>query len=116
MASAAGIVAGVAPALGALRVNVLDQLKAGSRGTTGQGRTRLRSVFAVSQISLAVALVVGAALMSKGMFSMLHLADDYHPGSVLVFNVTYRRRVTIPRKSRRPGIARAWNACALCRV
>ena len=88
LAAAAGIVAGVAPALGALRVNVLDQLKAGSRGTTGQGRTRLRSIFAVSQISLAVVLVVGAALMSKGMLSMLHLADDYHPGSVLVFKVS----------------------------
>ena len=88
LAAAAGIVAGVAPAIGALRVSVLDQLKAGSRGATGQGRTRLRSVFAVSQISLAVALVVGAALMSKGMFSMLHLADDYHPGSVLVFKVS----------------------------
>ncbi len=88
LAGAAGILAGVAPALGALRVNVLDQLKAGSRGATGQGRTRMRSVFAVSQISLAVALVVGAALMSKGMFSMLHLADNYHPGSVLVFTVS----------------------------
>ena len=88
LAAVAGIVAGMAPAVSALRVNMLDQLKAGSRGTTGQGRTRLRSVFAVAQISLAVALVVGAALMSKGMFSMLHLADEYHPGSVLVFKVS----------------------------
>jgi putative ABC transport system permease protein len=88
LSAAAGIVAGVAPAVGALRVNVLDQLKAGSRGTTGGSRRRMRSVFAVAQISLAVALVVGAALMSKGMFSLLHLADDYHPANVLVFNVS----------------------------
>ena len=87
LAAAAGIVAGVAPAIGALRVNVLDQLKAGSRGTTGGSRRRMRSVFAVAQISLAVALVVGAALMSKGMISLLHLADGYHPANVLVFNV-----------------------------
>jgi len=87
LAALAGIVAGVAPAIGALRVNVADQLKVGSRGTTGQGRTRLRSVFAVAQIALAVALVAGAALMSKGMFSMLHLADEFHPAGVLVFNV-----------------------------
>jgi putative ABC transport system permease protein len=88
LAAAAGIVAGIAPAVGALRVNVLDQLKAGSRGTTGGSRRRMRSVFAVAQISLAVALVVGAALMSKGMFSLLHLADDYHPANTLVFNVS----------------------------
>jgi putative ABC transport system permease protein len=88
LSAAAGIVAGVAPAIGALRVNVLDQLKAGSRGTTGGSRRRMRSVFAVAQISLAVALVIGAALMSKGMFSLLHLADEYHPANVLVFNVS----------------------------
>lgn len=88
LAGAAGIVAGIAPAVGALRVNVLDQLKAGSRGTTGGSRRRMRSVFAVAQISLAVALVVGAALMSKGMFSLLHLADEYHPANTLVFNVS----------------------------
>ncbi len=88
LSAAAGILAGVAPAIGALRVNVLDQLKAGSRGTTGGSRRRMRSVFAVAQISLAVALVVGAALMSKGMLSLLHLADEYRPANVLVFNVS----------------------------
>ena len=88
LSATAGIIAGVAPAIGALRVNVLDQLKAGSRGTTGGSRRRMRSVFAVAQISLAVALVVGAALMSKGMFALLHLADEYHPANVLVFNVS----------------------------
>ena len=48
----------------------------------------MRNVFAVAQISLAVALVVGAALMSKGMFSLLHLADEYHPANVLCLNVS----------------------------
>jgi predicted permease len=88
LAVGAGVISGFLPALEALRVNVVEQLKSGSRGTTGSGRThRLRNIFAVAQISLAVALVIGAALISKGMSSMLHLADEYHPNKILTFNV-----------------------------
>ena len=89
LALAAGLVSGFAPALAALRVNLSDQLKAGARSTTGSGHgRRLRSFLAVSQISLAVALVIGAALMSKGMDAMQHLADAFQPNKVLTFNVS----------------------------
>ena len=80
----AGVVSGFAPALEALRVNLVDQLKSGSRSLHGLGRShRLRSIFAVTQIAFAVALVIGAALMSKGMDALLHTADVYNPGKVL---------------------------------
>lgn len=89
LALAAGVVSGFAPALEALRVNLVDQLKSGSRGSTGTGRThRLRSIFAVAQIAFAVALVIGASLMAKGMDALLHTADVYNPGKVLRFTVT----------------------------
>ncbi len=89
LALGAGAVAGILPGIEALRVNLVDQLKAGSRGNIGSGRShRLRSIFAISQISLAVALVVGAALMAKGMRSLLHLADTYKPEQSLTFHVT----------------------------
>jgi predicted permease len=82
------LIAGLTPALQALRLNLADQLKAGSRSTTGSRRThRLRNLFAVAQISLAVALVIGAALISKGMAAMLHRADEVHPAKILTFNV-----------------------------
>jgi len=42
----------------------------------------------VAQISLAVALVIGAALISKGMDALLHSADVYNPNKVLTFKVT----------------------------
>jgi putative ABC transport system permease protein len=88
LAVVAGVISGVAPALQALRVNLVDQLKSGSRAVAGSGRSRkLRNILAVSQISLAVALVIGAALMCKGMFAMLHLGDRYQPAQVLTFNV-----------------------------
>jgi putative ABC transport system permease protein len=88
VACGAGLAAGMAPALEALRVNLVEQLKAGSRSTIGSGRThRLRNIFAVAQISLAVALVIGAALMTKGMTVYLHAADQYEPNRMLTFNV-----------------------------
>lgn len=89
LAIGAGLVSGLLPALRSLRVNLVDQLKAGSRTTSGSRQThRLRDLFAISQISLSVLLVIGAALMCKGMWSMLHVADVYQPRQTLTFNVT----------------------------
>ena len=88
LAVMAGVISGFAPALAALRINLVEQLKAGSRSVVGSGRShKLRNFLAVSQISLAVALVIGAALMCKGMLGMLHLTDRYHPAEMLTFNV-----------------------------
>ena len=88
LAVAAGVVSGFAPALAALRVNLVDQLKSGSRAIMGGGRSRwLRSTFAVAQISLAVALVIGAALMAKGMNATMHAADRFSPAQRLTFSV-----------------------------
>ncbi len=100
LALAAGLVSGFLPALEALRVNLADQLKAGSRSTTGNGRSRkLRNIFAVAQVAVAVSLVIGAALVSKGMWRMMHLADKYEPKKMLTFNVTLpAARYDTPRK------------------
>jgi predicted permease len=88
LAILAGVVSGFAPTLEALRVNLVDQLKSGSRAVTGTGRShKLRNILAVSQIALAVALVIGASLMSKGMVAMLHQTDPYNPTHTLTFRV-----------------------------
>jgi predicted permease len=88
LAVGAGAISGFAPAIAALRVNLVDQLKSGSRAIAGASRSRwLRNVFAVAQVALAVVLVIGAALMARGMASMLHAADRYDPAHKLFFNV-----------------------------
>ncbi len=89
IAVGAGFVSGLLPALKALRINLVDQLKAGSRTTSGSRQThRLRDMFAISQIAFSVLLVIGAALMCKGMWSMLHVANVYQPDQSLTFAVT----------------------------
>lgn len=86
LALVTGVVSGIAPAFEALRINLADQLKAGARSTTASNKShRLRSVFAIAQVALALALVIGAALMAKGMGAQMHVADGYQPRSVLVF-------------------------------
>ncbi|MFL6530082.1 MAG: ADOP family duplicated permease, partial [Chthoniobacterales bacterium] len=64
-----GLASGLMPALQASRADVNDALKEGSRGSTG-GRSRLRNVFIVAEVSLALVLLVGAGLMLR---SFLHL-------------------------------------------
>lgn len=51
LAILAGVVSGFAPALEALRINLVDQLKSGSRSVAGGGRShKLRNMLAVAQI------------------------------------------------------------------
>ena len=109
LAMAAGVIAGIAPALQALRLKLVDQLKSGSRSQTGSAGGRLlRSIFAVSQVALAVALVIGAALMAKGMTAMLHLADAYRPEKILTFMVSLP-----PKRYDTPEKQAAWYAATL---
>lgn len=112
LAVVAGVVSGFVPALDALRVNLTEQLKAGSRSTTGSGHSRrLRSVFAATQIAFAVALVIGATLMAKGMTAMLHLADAFEPERALTFSVSLPdTRYTTPQKQA------AWYAASVNRL
>ena len=102
LALAAGLISGLMPALKALRVDLIAQLKAGSRTTSASREThRLRDLFSVSQIAFSVLLVIGAALMCKGMWSMLHVADPYQPKQVLTFHVDLpaRRYATDERRA-----------------
>ena len=99
LAVVAGAISGVAPALEALRLNLVDQLKSGSRAVVGSGRShRLRNLLSIAQISLAMSLVIGAALMCKGMWALLHLGDRYQPTQALQFNLHLPARYDTPEK------------------
>jgi len=107
-----GVVAGLAPAIQALRVHPAEQLKSNSRSAIGAGGAhRLRNILAVAQIAMAVALVIGAALMSKGMNSWLHTADSYEPEKMLTFSVNLpESRYDTPQKKAQ------WYAQSLARL
>jgi putative ABC transport system permease protein len=87
-----GIVAGIVPALrlssreGSAGTN--DVLKTGGRGLTGDvhGR-RLRNLLVISEVGLAVILLVGAGLLIKSLLLLQQTALGFDPANVLTVRV-----------------------------
>ncbi|HET9529866.1 MAG TPA: ABC transporter permease, partial [Blastocatellia bacterium] len=69
-----GVVFGLAPAFQSTRLNLNESLTEGGKGSSAGGRSRVRNLFAVSEIALAVVLLIGAGLMVKS-FRALQSAD-----------------------------------------
>ena len=83
-----GILAGLAPALRFSRSELGDALKENSRSTSASPAAgRLRSLLVVSEIALALVLLVGAGLMVKGFRNLLTLEMGFDRTHVLTFHV-----------------------------
>ncbi|HZF40603.1 MAG TPA: ABC transporter permease, partial [Blastocatellia bacterium] len=71
----AGIISGLAPAWHASKLNLNGMLKEGGKGALSGARgARLRSIFIVAEMALALALLVGAGLMIRS-FLRLQMTD-----------------------------------------
>ena len=67
---------GVVPALFAMRIDLNDTLKSGSRGATaGRGHQRLRSLLVVGQFTLALVILSSAGFFIRGARNMIE--QDY---------------------------------------
>jgi putative ABC transport system permease protein len=87
LAVAAGLLAGLWPALAGMRVNLLEQLKLGGRSVSGSRRAhRLRGFFAGTQIMLATGLLAGAVCIALSMYTMLHASARFAPRQALLLN------------------------------
>ena len=88
IALVSGVVSGLAPAMGTSRPDLNETLKEGGRSSTGgRAQHRLRSVFVVGQIAVALVLLVVAGLFVKGVRGMLTAGEVYDPRNVLVLSV-----------------------------
>ena len=87
-ATAAGILAGLAPAFHSWRPDLNAVLKEGARNSSG-GRSshRLRHAFVIAQVSLALVLTVGAGLMVKGFRELLDTNRRFHPETLLTLRL-----------------------------
>lgn len=66
VAAAVALLTGVVPALRATRLDLLGSLKEGAPAAgTSEGARRMRGVFVIAQVSLALVLLVGAGLLLK---------------------------------------------------
>ena len=83
-----GVLFGLAPAWQASRVDLNESLKEGARGTTaGLRQNRLRAFLIVSEVSLAVVLMIGAALLTKSFVRLLDVKPGFDPSHTLTMEV-----------------------------
>ena len=87
-AVASAIVAGLAPALRCLRVDLTESLKEGGHGSTAsRGRSRWRGVLVAGQIAIATVLLVGSVLMVRGFRGLVAAGVELRPASMLTMRL-----------------------------
>jgi putative ABC transport system permease protein len=83
-----GLIFGLAPAFHSSKSGLIDTLKEGGRGTSeGARRNKVRSVLVVSELAIAVVLLVGAGLLIKSLWRLQKVNSGLDPTNVLTFNV-----------------------------
>jgi putative ABC transport system permease protein len=83
-----GLIFGISPALQASRQEVSNVLKGfGRRGIAAGSGHRLRSAFVVGQISLAVALSLGAGVMIQSLLRIKAVDTGVDTGHLMTFQV-----------------------------
>lgn len=88
-ALAAGLLFGITPALGAMRVNVASLLRDEARGGTGGIRQSLgRSLLVVSEVALSVVLLVAAGLLVRTFDKLSRLDPGFNSQGVITMRAT----------------------------
>lgn len=83
------LIFGIAPALAASRPNMYETLKEGGRGSVdSRGRSRLRNVLVVAEISIALVLMVGASLLLGSLLRLQRANPGFDAEGVLTASVT----------------------------
>jgi putative ABC transport system permease protein len=83
-----GVLFGLAPAWHARNLSLNESLREGGRGIAGLARVkRLRSLFVMSEIALAVVLLIGAGLMLKSFQRLTDVDPGFNPDHLLTMAV-----------------------------
>ncbi len=89
-----GIVFGLVPALEATRFDLQGSLKEGGKSVGGStGSHRVRSVFVITQVALALVLLVGAGLLVKSLNRLQAVDTGFNPNNLLAVRLNL-----LPRK------------------
>ncbi len=91
-ATIAGVLVGLVPALFAPHLDVNELLKSGGISTIGGRGGWARSFLVVSQVALALVLLLGSGLLLRSMQSVLSVDLGFRPGHILMGSV----RLTSP--------------------
>lgn len=84
-AMVAAVVAGLIPAIRGSRPDLQSTLR--ETPSASPGAHRLRTLLVTAEVALAVVLLVGAGMISKGFWAMLSTGERHAPDSVLTFRL-----------------------------
>jgi len=83
-----GVVFGLAPALQTSRANLNESLKeTGSSVSAGAARRRFKSLLVVSEVTLSLVLLIGAALLVKGFLRLSRIEPGFRAENVLAMAI-----------------------------
>src|ERR1700691_2629879 len=84
-----GILFGLFPAIGASRPDLNTTLKESSnRSGTGFRQSKMRSLLVISEVSLALVLLIGAALLIRTFIALRHVDPGFDPHDVLTLQMS----------------------------
>jgi putative ABC transport system permease protein len=84
---AVGIICGLLPAWQALRTNLSEALKQGTKGGTAMGRHRVHNLLVVSEIAMALVPLIGAGLLLRSFQHLIQVSPGFEADHVLTMNV-----------------------------
>ncbi len=83
-----GLLFGLAPAVGATRMNMVEALKEGGQRAGGSAAAqRIRSALLIAQVAMALVLVVAAGLLVRTFYSMLRSDAGFDATRVVTFEL-----------------------------
>ncbi len=86
---ACGVVFGLVPALTAARTNLVNSLKESERTeSAGTTRSRLRRVFVVAEVAIALVLLISAGLFVRSFAKLLDVRPGFDPHNVLTLRLS----------------------------
>jgi putative ABC transport system permease protein len=84
-----GIIFGLVPALEGARFDLQDSLKEGGKNIGGSARShRIRNLFVVTQVALALVLLVGAGLLIKSLNRMQSVDPGFNSKELVTMRVS----------------------------
>lgn len=84
-----GVLFGLVPAIHAARTNIGQMLRESTRGSSGRRATRrTRAALVVTEMALAVVLLIGAGLLARTFVALTRVDPGYRPENVVTMSVS----------------------------